>query len=713
MRMRRVLLIAAPAFGMLACARVESGRYGVSRLDLVGMRAMRPEPLAACLITYERPSAKLKLGLSDPTCDRPPFDSAAPAVSLWRWPWTEWPTFNRAVFDQDLERVLRWYRARGYYAAKVVGVEFEPAEAAEPLGKSDCDPEREQCTVAIRVRIQEGEPVRVSELSLRGTGALPAALVARLQQRLALERCERFDEALYEDGKAALVQELKAVGHAAAKVEGRVRIDTKARSVSVAYDITPGPIYRFGSLRVTGQRNLPTAPIVAAAGLSRGTRYDPEVLREIQAEVFALGAFSAVEINETVDEAAQRVDIELRVTPLAPDQLRVGIGVLSGANRRTETGELTSIPQWDIHLFGSYERRHVFGTLGRVRIDERPRLIQNRDFPRFTTPEFGNVVGVGINQPGLLEARTDAFSRSEWDFGPDPFLGFRRSDVFVRVGARRAFFTRRLLATLAVQQDLFLVPPGRKTETSTGENETSDGDNETSDGSPVPTSYGYSYLEQDLRLDLRDDRVRPRRGAYLGLNATLAPRWATSDWSAIRVGPEARAYIPLPFDVVFAVRTAAAALFIFDASSDVDDLSERLGPSIYRLRGGGANSNRGFLAGRLGAGLQGGLRRWESSLELRVPFGSSLGSVLFADFGDVNDGERFRFGHLNTSLGFGLRYFTVIGALRLDAGFRIPGWQRARQPADGSSDIEPGADEFPFPGKGPPGALHLTIGESF
>ncbi len=344
------------------------------------------------------------------------------------------------MFDQDLERVLRWYRARGYYAAKVVGVEFDPPEAAEPSRAGRCDPEREQCTVDIRVRIQEGEPVRVTELRLRGTQGLPGPLLERLQRALTLVRGQRFDEAVYEDGKAALRQELKAVGHAAAKAEGRVRLDTKARSAMVEYEIAPGPIYRFGGLRVTGQRNLPTAPIVAAAGLTPGTRYDPEVLREIQAEVFALGAFSSVELEEKLNEASQRVDVAVRVTPLAPDQLRVGIGVLSGANRRTETSELTSIPQWDIHLFGSYERRHAFGTLGRVRIDERPRLIENRDFPRFTTPEFGNVVGIGFNQPGLLEPRTDAFSRSEWDFGPDPFLGFRRSDVFVRVGARRAFF---------------------------------------------------------------------------------------------------------------------------------------------------------------------------------------------------------------------------------------------------------------------------------
>jgi hypothetical protein len=81
--------------------------------------------------------------------------------------------------------------------------------------------------------------------------------------------------------------------------------------------------------------------------------------------------------------------------------------------------------------------------------------------------------------------------------------------------------------------------------------------------------------------------------------------------------------------------------------------------------------------------------------------------VLFLDLGDVNDEEAFRFNHLNTSVGLGLRYFTFVGPLRLDAGFRIPRWQTA----DGSEVEETEAGNFPLTDV--PGALHLTIGDSF
>jgi len=199
------------------------------------------------------------------------------------------------------------------------------------------------------------------------------------------------------------------------------------------------------------------------------------------------------------------------------------------------------------------------------------------------------------------------------------------------------------------------------------------------------------------------------RGFYAGLLASQAPRWAASDWTAFRLLPELRAYAPLPFHMVLAGRFALGATFITDVDpvcdaaggvvhECLDETSRELGPSAYRLRGGGATSNRGFIAGRLGAGLVGGLRRWEAALELRIRLGESFGVVLFGDLGDVNRDAAFRFEEANPSVGFGLRYFTAIGAIRFDTGFRV-----GTVPDD--ADLLPLVDT--------PGALHLTIGESF
>ncbi len=678
---------------LIGCASGEPGRYAVERLTFEGTNRLDARALEACLITRQRESFDLRLGLGQPRCGLPPFDRSAPTLRLWRWPWTEWPTFNHAVFDRDLERVLRWYRARGYYQAALSGVHYDPPEAAHPGFRGPCEPRDEDCTVSILVTIAERDPTLARSVDLQGLDVLEPRIQELIAAEVQVEVGAPIDEAHYDGDLQRIQGRLRALGYANALVEGQVEVDTGSQEARIVYRITPGAPHRFGRLTVSGHGELPEHVIAAAAALPVGSTYDPEVIDEIHTEVFALGAFSAVEVRETLVEDEARVDVEVFVTPLPKDALRLGVGVTSGALRRTETADLVSVPQWDAHVFTQYERRHVFGTLGRVSLDERPRLIFNREFPRVTEPRFGNTVSASLNQPGLLEARTDTFQRAGWDYGPEPFLGFRRSDLFVRVGARRGFWGRRLVLTLAAQQDRYIV--------------LDDPENVTSDGSPLPTSYDYTFLEQELRLDLRDDRARTTRGFFMSLGATQAPRWAYSDWTALRVAPDLRAYVRLPFDIVWANRAAAAAFFITDASPELDLPSQRLGPHAYRLRGGGAYSNRGFLAGTLGVGLPGGIRRWEASTELRVPLGSSLVLAGFVDLGDVSDGAKFRFTHLNTSAGYGLRYYTVLGAIRLDVGHRVLAWQGWNAGASSAEDIS----TLPFTDL--PGAVHLTIGDPF
>jgi outer membrane protein assembly factor BamA len=172
-------------------------------------------------------------------------------------------------------------------------------------------------------------------------------------------------------------------------------------------------------------------------------------------------------------------------------------------------------------------------------------------------------------------------------------------------------------------------------------------------------------------------------------------------WNYVRVTPDVRGYVPIVWGVVLAARLSVGALFVLSSGPELDDTSARLGPQSYRLRGGGANGNRGFYAGQLGDGIDGGTRRYEGSLELRVPLGPDLGVVVFGDIGDVSQGKRLRFDHLNTAAGLGLRYYALFGAIRLDAAWRIPDWQRV------------GAEEDPVELEALPSALHLTIGEAF
>jgi outer membrane translocation and assembly module TamA len=250
---------------------------------------------------------------------------------------------------------------------------------------------------------------------------------------------------------------------------------------------------------------------------------------------------------------------------------------------------------------------------------------------------------------------------------------------------------RRLGISFSVQQDLYLVPQA---------------DNPTLGDGELPTSYAISFVGQRFVLDLRDSPARTTRGGYVALMLSEAPRWQASDWTLVFIRPQARGYLRLPLDIVLAARLSLAWTLIFDASGELEPTSQRLGPSVYRLRGGGASSVRGFAPGALGAGVDGGIRRWEAMFEARLPLGRSFELAGLLDFGDVSQGG-FRFSHLNTSAGFGLRFHSPIGALRLDTAFRVMSLQRT----DGSRPAVTEREKMFLIGA--PGAVHFTLGEAF
>src|SRR5262245_23130705 len=121
---------------LIACAgAVPKGRYGITSFDLEGTDAVDPAAIKACLATHERPRAGFTLGAAeDPQCGLPPFDAKRISVNLWAWPWTDWPLYDEAVFTRDLDRIERFYRARGHYAAQVTGVQQKKDDEDREIG---------------------------------------------------------------------------------------------------------------------------------------------------------------------------------------------------------------------------------------------------------------------------------------------------------------------------------------------------------------------------------------------------------------------------------------------------------------------------------------------------------------------------------------------------------------------------------------------------
>jgi outer membrane protein assembly factor BamA len=666
-------------------ATIPATRYGVDEVAFEGVEAASESDLREALVTEERSS-----------------------FLFWRWPWTDWPLYDDSAFQRDLLRVTRWYRARGYYDAKVTAYQVTPKQALTsdlvPAAAPGCEREDtdEGCRLRVLIRVDEGKPVVVRSIQVRGVESLSRDLRESLREAVVVQLGERFDENDYDRSKVILRRELANESFARAQVEGTVEIDAQARTANVTFDVRLGPSCVLGEIRLEGNGDLDANPILGASFLEQGKPFSAAEIADAQRAIFALGVFASVDVVPlipTEDEEGNVIPVVIRVTPGRLFRAGLGGGLQIGTFEFLNTTQ--AVPQWDVHAVAPViEFRNFLGGLRKLRIEERPRLIFPAVFPAVETPRLGNEVRLEFRQPAFLEPRTTLALGSRWDYGPDPNIAspaelFFRHDVNGQIGPERHFFDGRLFLALRLQANVYLPDTDKDS----------------------PSSFHTMAFEETVNVDLRDNAQSPTQGAFFGLTFMQGGFFLPSSWDFLRLAPEARGYLPLPGGVVLAARFGLGMAFILDSDSfpnecdaPGDDCPERLGPRNYRFRAGGASSNRGYLPNQVGGSERGGTREWEASIELRLRVSDVWGLVFFADAGDVDDTESatFRFSRLHLSLGGGFRFYTPVGPIRIDLGLQVPGAQVL-----GGADEEKSSQIFGVNAWEIPGALNITIGEAF
>jgi len=536
---------------------------------------------------------------------------------LWA-PWRRKEVFNPSLFRTDLERIRTLLRESGHFQSEVT-YELEPEEDA----------------LAITLHVDEGPAAKIEAVELRATDfTIDRDEDTALRAQLQFAPGSVFNQAAYDESRARLQRYYLERGYAYVEVEKSAIVDTAASSVRVTYAITRRAPAVFGATAIAGTKTVGEYLVRREVRWKSGDPYDPRKVEETQAAVFGLRLFRSATVKPSNLEAQSgTVDMAIDVSEGPPREVQLGAGY------GLEDGPRGQVRWQHNNFYGGGRQLGV-----RVKASSIQQAIES-EFrqPYFLHPRQTLVVP-------LTEAREDepAFTLTRIRLAPQVERKFGR--------------TLRVVLGYNLEYDDVSEIPGN----------TSDLLEEFKPRGYVSSLTGV--IERNTTVDLLD----PHDGSVLNLTAEQAGGPWAGDFTFYRALFEAKRYVPVLGTRVVAGRFRIGAADAFGQSQDV--------PIFRRFFAGGINSTRGYgrwLVGPLNAADSpiGGRSLLEGSLEFRTPVYKQLGGVVFVDVGEVEK-EPFVYGrHLQFGVGFGARYQTVVGPLRVDLGFPLErpagqaGWQ--------------------------------------
>ena len=228
-------------------------------------------------------------------------------VRPWYLFWEAESSFDPITFREDLERVRRFYEARGYYHTRLTY-------------DLTADPQSGQ--VEVKIEVFEGPPVIVSEVHVEVSGSSPLS-----PPQLPLKQGEIFVEESYRKGEEVLRNFFLEHGYAHVTTERRAEVNLDQDQASVWYQADPGPLSVFGETRVVGTDKVDSEIILRELSYQPGEIFSPAKIAESQAKILALDLFGLVRIvPKEVSGKPSVVPMEVQVSEKEAREIRVGIG---------------------------------------------------------------------------------------------------------------------------------------------------------------------------------------------------------------------------------------------------------------------------------------------------------------------------------------------------------------------------------------------------
>ncbi len=541
--------------------------------------------------------------------------------------------FSQKTLDRDVESIRALYGANGFRDAEVTtSIEDGFKGVRGHLG--------------VHISVKEGPQWFVSELTLDGA---PDSDLPYLHSILQSVNGEPFSEANIAADRDGILTYYYDNGYPDAAFDWEQTPGPDPNRVDLRYIIRPGKREYTRAVLVRGLQTTRPSLVEKRIHLKPGDPISQSSIAASQQKLYDLGIFSKVQTaiqNPGGDEESKYVLFDLNEANLYSFNIgvgaqlgRIGAGVTTFDEPAGTTG---FVPRISLGV----SRLNLFGAGRTLSLQTRFSTIEQRLLLSYTAPQFTGNENLTLTISGLFDNSRDIRTFAARRYEGSVQLAQRLS----RANSVQYRYTYRnvKLTDLVVAPELI----------------------------PLFSQPDHTGLVSATFIqDRRDDPINSHRGTYntVDVGISLKEFGSLSDFTRLLMRNST--YYPIGKDIVLA-RTLQFGWIQRLSGPDI--------PLAERFFSGGATTNRAFPDNQAGprdldTGFPlGGNALLMNSTELRFPlFGNSVGGVLFHDMGNVYDDVqdvsfRFRqrniqdFDYMVQGIGFGIRYNTPIGPIRVD-----------------------------------------------
>jgi len=566
--------------------------------------------------------------------------------------------FSDGRVADDAALVEDLYHRRGYASAKV-----QPTTGLRPTGNTAA-----QVPVMVRFDVFEGERIVVDSITFTGNTSFDDAA---LRGKMALQVGAPYVPGQLRQDRDQVQAVYNDRGYESATVDARPEFNPQNTRASIVFTIREGPRVFVDHVLIVGNVRTDAGTIERELQIKPGDPFSLSSISESQRRLMALGLFRRARIGELRHGNETARDLLVTVEEAAATTIGYGVG---------GEGRLLPVPQEEAggaaaarfqvlpRAFLEYGRRNLFGKPRSVNVFSSVsvplNLNQTQTSGRLT--EY-RLLGT-YREPRLFDTATDGLLNATIEQQIRSSFTFRREGITAQAARR---LTRGLSMSVAYQiqrNELLAV-------------------NVAEPDVPLinrlfsPDPVRLSGFSASIIRDTRDDAVNPGSGQYLTANGQVDAVAIGSQVGFAKSFLRAQTFHTLP-------RSNGAILAgnaILGMAGEFN--TEKPIPEPERFFAGGDTTNRGFALDTLGVRHEpsetqrdtidkngfpiGGDATVVLMGELRVPVRGGLSVVGFLDSGNVFQRvSQVDLTELRGAVGFGVRYRSPFGPLRVDLGFK-------------------------------------------